>query len=472
MGTHELAKRLACIAWAIAAGTACGGDDQTALYTDSQIRSLPQPLVDKIPIDELERMKEYVTRQRVKPETLSNSVYMGGDQFDCVFVERQPTIERMRDTGEDVTAVLDELENARKELQAGLRDDESLSKGLPPPRGVDPKSNRPIPLEGTQPIEEYCPPGTVPVRRVSLEEVAAYGTLDSYITSTQISPGGSSGGQRDYARVGRTTTISYGARAALNLWNMGDFRAGDQSISQIWVARGPRIGTTYDTVETGWRIYGAAPPYRSRLFVFFTNSNYSPNSANTNCTTQTCSCYNTACGFIQYDNTVFLDGIFTNTSVSGGAQYESTFALLKSGGNNGNWWMTYNGKWTGYWPRDVFLNIGLRNYADRLAWGGELYDSHSQYPTHTYSDMGGDGTYGSSPNAWTHAAYQQQLKTVDTAPGYFPAWTTPFVTSLATRPECYDIWVGTGDPISDTYFYFGGEGYGDHNNYACYYATP
>jgi hypothetical protein len=81
------------IALPIVCASACADEDGSRQFAIDDIRALDQALVDKVGVDELLRMSDYL-EERVPRDAVSNTVHMGVDEFDCVFIERQPSLEK------------------------------------------------------------------------------------------------------------------------------------------------------------------------------------------------------------------------------------------------------------------------------------------------------------------------------------------------------------------------------------------
>jgi hypothetical protein len=431
----------------VCVASACADQDGARQYAIAEIRDLDQALVDKVGVDELLRMSEYLD-ERVPRDAVSNTVHMGVDEFDCVFIERQPSLEKMRREGRDVEAILAEVLKARP-----VDSDDSA----PTMTEVQPEGSRELAAEvPSQPVEEFCPLGTVPVRQIPLVEMARYGTLEGYKRRTpQETP--AIVGAYEYANVRHSNTTSYGVRSDINLWSPAA-EAGDHSISQMWVSRG--TGDNRQTVEAGWRRDGDDSDGKSRLFVYFTNHDYDP--GDDNCEQSTCSCYNLDCGFIQSDNTVFIDGVWTSYSAAGGSQFAQEMSLTKLYSGD-NWHFMFGTKWVGLWLVSYFDLNGIFSSANRITFGGEVYDLGSEAvptPLHTTTDMGGDGTFGSNANRWQHAAFQKRLRSQYTVPnGSFTFATLSTASEIEPTPQCYDAWTTTsGDANWGRHMYFGGIG--------------
>jgi hypothetical protein len=357
-------------------------------------------------------------------------------------------LKKMRREGRDVDSILAEALKARptESDDSAPRMTEVLAEG-----------SREIAAEyPSQPVEEFCPRGTVPVRQIPLVEMARYGTVEGYKQRTpQESPG--TVVAYEYANIRQTNVTTYGAKADINLWSPAA-EAGDHSISQIWISRG--AGSDRETVEAGWRRDGDDSDGKSRLFVYFTNHNYDPGDSN--CDNDNCSCYNLDCGFVQTDNTVFLDGIWSSYSASGGSQLAQEMSLAKIYASD-NWHFLFGTKWVGLWQISHFDSNGLFNSGRQVTFGGEVYDVGSDVaptPLHTTTRMGGDGAFGSNAGRWQHAAFQKRLRSQYSVPnGSFTFASLSAGFEIEPTPQCYDAWTAvSADANWGRHIYFGGIG--------------
>ncbi|KAJ4955351.1 hypothetical protein NE237_012134 [Protea cynaroides] len=83
-------------------------------------------------------------------------------------------------------------------------------------------------------------------------------------------------------------------------------------------------------------------------------------------------CYNLYCpGFVQVSSKLPLALAITPVSIYGGSQSEM-FVSVSKDPKTGNWLLSVNGEFVGYWPKTVYnaLSTGGANRAD---WGGEHY---------------------------------------------------------------------------------------------------
>ncbi|KAL2937321.1 Protocadherin beta-7, partial [Bienertia sinuspersici] len=116
----------------------------------------------------------------------------------------------------------------------------------------------------------------------------------------------------------------------------------------------------------------------------------------------------------------------------------------------GNWWLYVKDNPIGYWPAALFT--GFPEEAERLKWGGQIYDSIGG-AQHTDTDMGN----GLFPET-NQASLVCSLKYVDS--GF--TLRTPLRSSLrtlVTNPLCYNAELLPGsDPANGVCFMFGGSG--------------
>jgi hypothetical protein len=298
-----------------------------------------------------------------------------------------------------------------------------------------------------------CPQGTVPIRRLTIEELERFRNLDDFrkkvpahlegkqrgVPSEEEAPIDGPTALHQYAYVTQNVT-NWGAESYLNLWSPYVQRSSEFSLSQIWVVRGS--GADKETVEAGWQVYkDKYGDNRARLFIYFTPDNYGSGG-----------CYNLDCdGFVQTNNSIVLGGAWSVYSTLNGTQYAPKLLLYKDG-TSGSWWLRYGDTWVGYWPRTLFDAKGIRDNASNFKFGGEIIDQQVN-SVHTSTDMG-SGNYPSA--GFGLAAYQRALRYVDTTRTY----RTPSMTAIRDDADCYDIALRTSSSSTwNPQFYFGGRGY-------------
>ena len=301
---------------------------------------------------------------------------------------------------------------------------------------------------------DLCPEGTVPRRRVTLDDLRRFRNLDdffrkvpSHISTSDLEAPPKEGPTADhqYAR-GYQYVDNWGIEAALNIWSPYVELSSEFSLSQIWAVRGgDGAPALKQTVEAGWQVssskYGDS---NARLFVYFTTNNYGSSGG----------CYNLDCtGFVQTSNLIMLGGSFATYSSHNGPQYELKLLLFKDLGN-GSWWFRFGDTWLGYWPRELFNDGGLADHAGKIAIGGEIVNGRSG-GRHTATDMGsGWGpAYG-----FGNSAYERAIRYVQTGTAYAQ---DPSLTAQFDSADCYGLsaFAYSSDASWGRYFYYGGGGY-------------
>lgn len=284
-----------------------------------------------------------------------------------------------------------------------------------------------------------CPPGTVPIRRLTLEEMTRFEKLENFFQKGPLGKGRhprieavhplATPATHKYAHAYQSVN-NYGGHSFLSL-NQPPIGANQIfSLSQHWYAGGSGAGL--QTAEVGWQVYpqkyGNTSPC---LFIYWTADGYNKTG-----------CYNHDCGaFVQTNSSWSLGGALGPISVVGGAQYniEVAFYLYQ-----GNWWLYLNGTAIGYYPTSIYNHGQLATYATEIDYGGEVVGTTSWPPM-------GSGQWANQ--AWPRAAFQRNIY-------YYPntggsAWSN--LNAAQPSPGCYSLTLGN---VSNwgKYFYFGGPG--------------
>lgn len=398
-----------------------------------QVAALAPEVVERIGMPELARMVGYL-RERLEPTDIVHEVDVNGETFACVDWDRQPSVKKFAAEGQSVGFP-----------QAPITPPKEVVDKFESIAATYAKLGRPA----EQITDSECPSGTVPLREIPVDEIVEYGSLQKYLAKPP--PAGQG---YEYAYAARGGLTNYGAGSILNIWNpyVSPTGAADHSISQIWVTRG--AGNSLETVEAGWVRRKNSD---ARLFIFTTNDNYGAADGGSvgDCSGATSCCWNADCAFVQLPGTgIYLDSVFSNYSVSGGAQYQASFLMIKND-TTGDWWFNYQGTWVGYWPRSLYDSNGIQSYADRIVFGGEVYDDVSAY--HTFTDMGGDGSFPSAGHG--HSAYQIYLEYAQFWGGQYHMTPASGLTAIATNSACYDINYDDSTPASGVWMHVGGPGY-------------
>jgi Neprosin len=268
-----------------------------------------------------------------------------------------------------------------------------------------------------------CPPGTIPVRRITIEEMTRFESLNAFFLKSPLEA------VHKYAHASQTVD-NLGGSSAINVW---DPAVGSQtfSLSQQWYVAGSPV----QTVETGWQVYpahyGKTKPV---LFIYWTPDGYRTGGPG---------CYNLdGPGFVQTGNSWHLGGALSPISVAGGEQYEVTIAYYLS---QGKWWLYVGGDALGYYPTTLFGSGPMASHATYIDFGGETVDKTAWPPM-------GSGAFASA--GFRQAAYQRAIE-------YFPINGGSQSAQLAMAqpsPNCYTIDLQSGQAPWSEYFYFGGPG--------------
>ncbi|KAK6139209.1 hypothetical protein DH2020_027045 [Rehmannia glutinosa] len=286
---------------------------------------------------------------------------------------------------------------------------------------------------------EFCPEGTVPIRRTSEKDVLRANSIRQF-GKKLIRPV-----QRDTSSNGHEHAVGYvsgeeyyGAKASINVWGPTVENQYEFSLSQMWVIAGS-FGDDLNTIEAGWQVspelYGDNYP---RFFTYWTSDAY-----------QATGCYNLLCsGFVQTNNRIAIGAAISPTSSYNGGQFDISLLVWKDP-KHGNWWLEFgNGILVGYWPSFLFTH--LRDHASMVQFGGEIVNSQSS-GAHTSTQMGSGHFAG---EGFGKASYFRNLQIVDWDNSLIPLSN---LRVLADHPNCYDIQGGI-NKVWGNYFYYGGPG--------------
>jgi hypothetical protein len=290
-----------------------------------------------------------------------------------------------------------------------------------------------------------APDGTIPVRRLTLEDLSRFRTLRHFM---QKRPG-DGGGVRPPSAAGiiapQVPATHRWAHAFQNVNNLGggsfvnvwDPSIGANqifSLSQHWYVGGG--GGNLQTAEVGWQVYpGMYGNTKPCLFIYWTADDYNSTG-----------CYNLTCSaFVQTNKSWAFGGALSPWSVAGGAQYELDIAFYLY---QGHWWLYLGGEASanavGYYPTSIYRGGAMASQAAEIDYGGEVVGTTSWPP------MGG-GAFAAA--GWQHAAYHRQVHYFPTGGGRSNA----SLTASANAP-CYTARViNYAAPWNET-VWFGGPG--------------
>nr|XP_043607592.1 uncharacterized protein LOC122579476 [Erigeron canadensis] len=287
---------------------------------------------------------------------------------------------------------------------------------------------------------EYCPEGTIPIRRTTEEDVLRANSIKRF-GRKNIRPV-----RRDFSNndghehaVGYVSGEQYyGAKASINVWDPKVTDRFEFSLSQMWVISGS-FGDDLNTLEAGWQVspelYGDNYP---RFFTYWTSDAY-----------QATGCYNLLCsGFVQTNNRIAIGAAISPTSSYNGGQFDISLMIWKDP-KHGNWWLEFgSGVLVGYWPAALFTH--LQDHASMVQFGGEVVNSQAS-GSHTATQMG-SGHFSSE--GFGKASYIRNMQVVDWDNSLIPLSNMKV---LADNPNCYDIRGGINN-VWGNYIYYGGPG--------------
>jgi hypothetical protein len=290
----------------------------------------------------------------------------------------------------------------------------------------------------------WCPTGTIPMRRITLEEMIRFESLDKFFRKSPV------GGRHPHLSAPRTPeendqhryahayqfVDNWGGLSKITLWQP-PVVGPDQifSLSQVWYTGGH--GAQLQTVEAGWQVYPTKYGNPNAcLFIYWTADDYQHGCYNLDCT-----------AFAQTNHTWTLGGAFSQVSTPGGTQYLLQFGWILQPGVG--WWLflasTDASDAVGYYPISLFQGGQLASNATRIDYGGETCSTGS------WPQMG-SGAFASAGHG--QAAYQRNIVYELTGIG----GTTPAnLTPSQESPNCYTV---APDSSGDwgTFIYFGGPG--------------
>jgi hypothetical protein len=282
--------------------------------------------------------------------------------------------------------------------------------------------------------ERYCKENTIPVRRVTLDDLVRFPTLEDFFHKGERREDRIPADSQHYYARGAQYVDNFGADSWLNVWN--PTVASDQmSLSQIWVVGD--TGNNKQTVEAGWQVYPDKwDSDNAALFIYYTTGGYRDGTG----------CYNVDCsGFIQVANNVYLGSGFDHYSATNQSQWG--FELQYKRNTDGNWWLFYRGPgdWipVGYYPQSLFGNGRLATKAEKVAFGGE--DTGSAAAKQMGSGATADKGFGS-------AAFQNTIFYIDT--NTVSQWAN--LSKEEPDPTCYTTDIHNIYGSWGTYLYFGG----------------
>ncbi|CAL5197249.1 unnamed protein product [Lathyrus oleraceus] len=281
---------------------------------------------------------------------------------------------------------------------------------------------------------ESCPEGTVPVRRVTEQDMLRAYSIDSFGTKA------ANRFPHEHAVALVDKDEFFGAKATFNIWSPHLDSQNEFSLSQMWLVSGS-YGKDLNSIEAGWHIYPRLyGDDRPRFFIYWTADAY-----------KSTGCHNLWCpGFVHTNQDFPIGAELPKLSSYKGQQFSITLKISKDK-NTGNWLLGYgdgDGTTIGYWPAPLFTH--LKYHADEVHFGGEIVNAKSR-GSHTSTAMG-SGHF--AEEGWGKAAYIRNMQVIDSDDNLIPLANPTY---LASNPNCYNI-QGKTSPKWGDHIYFGGPG--------------
>jgi hypothetical protein len=313
-----------------------------------------------------------------------------------------------------------------------------------------------VSFELDDPAIERGPAGTIPIVRPDLSTLTRTIALKDYAhkrggslvnkdrrnkSATDPNPFG-----YFHAIDGQSAKV-YGCDGFLNVWDPSiNNPAGpgdDHSIMQTWLQNYDKPQT--QSLEMGWTVdKNLNGDTIAHVFTYYTTNGYSADGNNLGGYNRLYS------GWAQYSATVFPGIRINGVSAPGGQQLEVSIKIQLY---QGNWWFAVQGIWMGYYPASLFAG-GIGNYAEWVAFGGEVYSSLTN-PSLTKDQM---GSGRQAQDGWTHAAFQRNLRNQSDLNGTMVKNNgTPSSDTANGGANPYDIQMHMNSGTTwDSYFYVGG----------------
>jgi hypothetical protein len=293
-----------------------------------------------------------------------------------------------------------------------------------------------------------APNGTIPMRRVTLDELTRFATLDEFFKKHPVprtspeepepsAPAADSSLNHRYAYT-HQDVANIGAHNSIAVYAPPIDSNQIFSLAQHWYAGGS--GTGHQTLEVGWQVYpakyGHAQPV---IFIYYTPDNYATGAYNLD-----------APGFVQTNSAWTIGGALAPVSTKGGQQMEIEITVYLF---EGNWWLYLGGvdasNAVGYYPTSLYNGGQMASNATEILFGGETVTSAVSWPGM------GSGEFASA--GWQQACYQRNIY-------YFPTGGGAQWTSLVKEEPSaagYTLDLQSAAAPWGVYFWFGGPGGND-----------
>jgi hypothetical protein len=415
---------------------------QAHLSTAKHMDYVGKPQVRVSQAADFEEMRQHLIRIYGGLK-VAHSFVLEADTYDCIPINQQPSVRlqgitKIADAPPAGTASAEAPKPGARTAQIAESHPATLARQVAEDIQKDKFGN-----------STHCEANTIPIRRVSLDEMSRFSTLREFFNkgpntegipqaSTNTPPcTGNCPPPHKYSVLSQTVN-NWGGNSTLNLWSpyVNTSKGEGFSLTQHWYVGGSgKTMPGLQTVEVGWQNYPAKyGDERSRLFVYHTADGY-----------KTTGCYNHDCGdFVQTNGSVYLGGPFSHYSTTNGPQYEINIQVQLY---QGNWWIFYGTTPFGYYPGSLFHGGQLTHNATKVAYGTETVGSTVWPPA---------GSGAKPSEGWGKAAYQRDLFYINSSrQGIYESL------SIWNIAPCYAINGPTsGSGAWERYFYDGGPGGG------------
>ncbi|KAL5779156.1 hypothetical protein ACOSQ2_009893 [Xanthoceras sorbifolium] len=228
-------------------------------------------------------------------------------------------------------------------------------------------------------LVEECPWGTVPIRRISKQELLRAKTnfIHHFQTSVSVNAQPPPLVFSGITTVPRQGTVYHAAAANINICNPEP--TGFEQLSASTISIEGSSPDSFSVIRVGWMVNPSL--YHDNHIRLYTIWGQLSSRAQIGC-------YNTYCpGFVQTNPSIPLDMVLEPVSVIRGPQYYVKL-MVSQDKETGNWWLTYSESDmpVGYWPSSLFAN--LKDGAQVLGWGGMVSTNTPQLPPMGNGDNG------------------------------------------------------------------------------------
>ncbi|KAF5189860.1 putative NEP-interacting protein [Thalictrum thalictroides] len=284
-----------------------------------------------------------------------------------------------------------------------------------------------------------CPIGTVPIKRVTKEDLIRIRTRS--FSNVHLHTVGSPGAH--YANTSTKTSgdfVYFGAQAVI-VTNNPTLCADTQS-SETMISVSNGVPNELNSIDVGWTVnptlYG---DNKTRLYTRWTIDGY-----------RNTGCYNMMCpGFVQTSSNIALDTTLWPISTYNGHQFGSKFSVFRENSSTGNWWFAINDNLVGYWPGSIFTS--LNGFASTIVWGGATRSPVGVL----YKPEMGSGHFPSE--GFGKASLFEQLQLIPVDEKYeFRDLGIQETEPVTDKPNCYGVGDITELGPAKYSFYFGGPG--------------